>query len=669
MVAYGNPPYNVSSQNRNSWIEGLIAPYKAGLNEKNINPLSDDYIKFIRNAEYYIEKNGGGVMAMITNNSYLDGIIHRQMRLHLLQTFDEIYIYDLHGSAKKKERSPDGTPDKNVFDIQQGVSIIIAVKHNNVIPTKVGIHKNQKMDSRLRGSDGDGAAVIPAKAGIHEKPLATLYHYSSYGARNAKYDALYQDSLKNTPWQKLQPHEPYYFFVPKDFTGNVEYETGFALNELFVVNGSGVKFRKDNILVKNNYTIEKLIQSLDDIQKLSVYQLFKKYEFTETKDWILEEKRQYFKNYKHEDFMMVDYKPFDYRYAYYPLEKINKIIPRGDSRHNLMKHIIGGNNYCLLTSRSFPANQNFDRAFISKSLVDIHAASDQTYCFPLYLYEKDNHGTDDDLFAENAPQNSTVIPAQAGIQKKAKMDSSLRWSDGDEIKNFTRKPNFHPEIIKQIAEKLGLAFVADDSCHTREGGYPWTPAFAGVTEMESGVTEMEAGVTEMESGVMEMETGVTKTHFNPLNLLDYIYAVLHSPHYRNTYKEFLKIDFPRIPYPDDAPKFWQLVKLGGKLRALHLMEHEALDKIKVGYHESGDNIIEKVEYIDGKVFINKEQHFNNVSEIAWNFTIGGYQPAQKWLKDRKGEKLTIADVSHYGRIIIALAKTHELMQKIDEVTS
>jgi hypothetical protein len=181
--------------------------------------------------------------------------------------------------------------------------------------------------------------------------------------------------------------------------------------------------------------------------------------------------------------MMVDYKPFDYRYAYYPLEKINKIIPRGDSRHNLMKHIIGGNNYCLLTSRSFPANQNFDRAFISKSLVDIHAASDQTYCFPLYLYEKDNHGTDDDLFAENAPQNSTVIPAQAGIQKKAKMDSSLRWSDGDEIKNFTRKPNFHPEIIKQIAEKLGLAFVADDSCHTREGGYPWTPAFAGVTEM------------------------------------------------------------------------------------------------------------------------------------------------------------------------------------------
>ena len=566
MVAYGNPPYNVSSQNRNSWIEGLIAPYKVGLNEKNINPLSDDYIKFIRNAEYYIQKNGGGVMAMITNNSYLDGIIHRQMRLHLLQTFDDIYIYDLHGSAKKKERSPDGTPDKNVFDIQQGVSIIIAVKHG----------KNAN------------------------KLLANLHHYSSYGARKTKYANLFQHTLKNTPWQKLEPHEPYYFFAPKDFTGNAEYETGFAINELFsqppkeankkpnATYTSGIKTERDHLTIHKK--LEDLEKIIGDLKKLKAEDFRYKYrEEKDGRDWKISTAQNDLKNNKGV-FVTIDYRPFDQRHTYYTgKSKGFMAYPR----HQIMQHIIEKDNITLLSARTFPNNQHFDRAFISKSLVDIHAASDQTYCFPLYLYEKDNHGASDDLLGDLLP----------------------------------RKPNLHPEIIKQIAKKLKLKFVADHELPSDDKS------------------------------------------FTPLNLLDYIYATLHSPHYRNTYKEFLKIDFPRIPYPDDAGKFWQLVKFGGELRALHLMEHDALDEIMVGYPESGDNIIEKVEYIDGKVFINKEQHFNNVPEIAWHFTIGGYQPAQKWLKDRKGEKLTIADVNHYGRIIIALVKTHELMQQIDEVTS
>jgi hypothetical protein len=123
MVVIGNPPYSVSSSNKGEWITNLISHYKKDLNERNIQPLSDDYIKFIRYAEHHIEKNGSGIVAMITNNSFLDGIIHRQMRKHLLETFDEIYILDLHGNAKKKETAPDGSKDENVFDIMQGVSI------------------------------------------------------------------------------------------------------------------------------------------------------------------------------------------------------------------------------------------------------------------------------------------------------------------------------------------------------------------------------------------------------------------------------------------------------------------------------------------------------------------------------------------------------------------
>ena len=127
MVVMGNPPYAVSSKNKSDWIQNLIADYKKDLNERKIN-LDDDYIKFIRYGEHFINKNGEGILAYISNNSFIDGVTHRQMRKHLLETFDKVYILDLHGNSKKKESSPDGSKDENVFDIMQGVSINIFVK-------------------------------------------------------------------------------------------------------------------------------------------------------------------------------------------------------------------------------------------------------------------------------------------------------------------------------------------------------------------------------------------------------------------------------------------------------------------------------------------------------------------------------------------------------------
>lgn len=128
MVVMGNPPYSVSSSNKSDWIEKLTADYKKDLNERNIQPLSDDYIKFIRFGQHFIDKTGEGILAYISNNSFIDGIIHRKMREELMKSFDKIYILDLHGNAKKKETAPDGSPDQNVFDIMQGVSINIFVK-------------------------------------------------------------------------------------------------------------------------------------------------------------------------------------------------------------------------------------------------------------------------------------------------------------------------------------------------------------------------------------------------------------------------------------------------------------------------------------------------------------------------------------------------------------
>jgi predicted helicase len=151
----------------------------------------------------------------------------------------------------------------------------------------------------------------------------------------------------------------------------------------------------------------------------------------------------------------------------------------------------------------------------------------------------------------------------------------------------------------------------------------------------------------------------------PEDIFDYIYAVLHSTKYREKYKEFLKIDFPRVPYPKELKTFKNLVAFGAELRSLHLLESTKVNQFITTYPIAGSDTVEKLTYKNGKVFINTEQYFGNVPEVAWNFYIGGYQPAQKWLKDRKGRTLTNTDIEHYQKIIVALAETNRIMKEID----
>jgi predicted helicase len=191
-----------------------------------------------------------------------------------------------------------------------------------------------------------------------------------------------------------------------------------------------------------------------------------------------------------------------------------------------------------------------------------------------------------------------------------------------------RTPNLNPAIVQQIAEKLGLTFEAEKTVLPSNG---------------------EA------------------KKFAPIDILDYIYAVLHSPTYREKYKEFLKIDFPRVPYPKDAATFYQLVKLGGEIRQIHLLESAVVENYITQYPEDGDNGVVKPKYENGRVYINETQYFDKVPQVAWEFYIGGYQPAQKWLKDRKDRKLEFEDILHYQKIIVALTETERLMRAVDEV--
>jgi predicted helicase len=202
------------------------------------------------------------------------------------------------------------------------------------------------------------------------------------------------------------------------------------------------------------------------------------------------------------------------------------------------------------------------------------------------------------------------------LYPETKEQQTIEHSEG-------RTPNLNTDIVKEISGKIGLTYTN--------------------------------------------EKELTKDTFAPIDILDYIYAVLHSPTYREKYKEFLKIDFPIVPYPKDKDTFWKLVKLGGELRQVHLFDSPILDKPISKYPETGTNIVGKIKYMNGNVYINETQFFEDVPDVSWNFYIGGYQPAQKWLKDRKDRELQIDDIRHYMKIIVALKETDKLMNEIYKI--
>jgi len=585
MVVMGNPPYSVSSSNKSDWIQNLIKDYKKNLNERKIN-LDDDYIKFTRFGQHFIDKNGSGILAYISNNSFIDGITHRQMRKHLLESFDKIYILDLHGNAKKKEVCPDGSVDQNVFDIMQGVSINIFVK--------TGKKKKEE--------------------------LGEVFNYNLYGKRDFKYQFL-EESISKLDWKKLNFEEPYYFFVPKDFGEQNEYEKGFKVDELFKENVAGIETIRDAITI--HFEEKSLKNIVNDFLELSEDEIAKKYETTDARDWKIGRAKEDIKNNidNSKVWQNVSYRPFDIRKTFYS-GKQNGFVCNG--RFKIMKHLLN-DNICLIIPRQ--TNQGWRHCFITNKIFEGNiTASAKLFGtgngFPLYLYPE------------------AIMKSQqtlAGFQ-------TLRGLNG-------RVPNLNMEIVNEIAKKLGIPFVA---------------------EKENLANEIFAKVSNFGKGVNESK------NFAPIDILDYIYAVLHSPSYREKYKEFLKIDFPRVPYPSTLSGFETLIGLGSKLRQIHLLESEVVEKLITQYPVDGTNIVVKTTFAKvsnfgkgeiGNVYINETQYFANVPEVVWNFYIGGYQPAQKWLKDRKDRELSYEDIRHYQKIIVALTQTDRLMKEIDMIES
>lgn len=551
MCVIGNPPYSGISSNNGEWISKLIEDYKyvdgVHFNERK-HWLNDDYVKFLRYGQHFIEKNGSGVLAFINPHGFLDNPTFRGMRWHLLKTYDKIYTIDLHGNSKKKETAPNGSADVNVFDIMQGVSINIFVKTGK------------------------------KKA----KELGKVFHYDLFGKREMKYDFLSEMNLKDIDFSELNYNKPYYFFVPKNDDGRNDFENGFRVDEIFIDFTSGMVTANDALTIFN--TKEELANQTERI--LSSVNPFTEFGIKDSRRISKEGRIEDLKTAKAKGVMKINFRPFDVKFMY-KFEKNEHWI--NSPRTDIMQHFINAENVGLVVSRQ--CADDWKHILCTKDANDFNLTGTagrygSGYTFPLYLYPETN--------------------AQQTIDQATE-----------------RIPNLNTEIVKQIAEKLGLTFTN------------------------------------------EKET--TKDTFAPIDILDYIYAVLHSPTYREKYKEFLKIDFPRVPYPKDKDTFWQLVKLGGQIREIHLLESPAVEKYITQYPEDGDNTITKPKYQNGKVYINDTQYFDSVPQTAWEFYIGGYQPAQKWLKDRKERKLQFDDILHYQKIIVALTETDKLMNEINKI--
>lgn len=563
-VVVGNPPYSGHSANKGEWITHLIDNYKKGFPElrkpAQAKWLSDDYVKFICFAQSLIQRTGTGVLGFITNHSYLDNPTFRGMRLSLLQDFNHIYLLDLHGNSKKKERAPDGGRDENVFDIQQGVAISLFVK-----------------------------------MAVDNNSFAQVCHTDIWGKRGAvtedgKYGWLVTNDVNSATANSegVFPSPPQHLFVPRDEELIDEYEAAWPIPKIFSPSGDpapGIVTTHDQFAIswtrkEATSKVERLLSTTSEKEAREIWRLCSQNQWQYDRA-----KRELAEGSWRERIETVLYRPFDLRVTVFDR---NVAVHR---RERVMRHMLAGDNLGLISVRQV-AEGLFNHVCVARSIVDFRTTLSNkggSYIFPLYTYPLE-----------------TLTPVST-----------------------VREPNLNREFVEAIGSAIHLDFTSDS-------------------------------------------LGNLDTAFGLEDVFNYIYAVLHSPEYRHRYADFLKSDFPRVPLPDNSALFGDLSRTGKRLVGLHLMEVEGTDA-HVMFPNMGSNQVEKVRYtppksdLPGRVWINGQQYFEGLEPRVWAFTMCGYRPAEKWLKDRKNRTLSEDDINHYRKIIAALAETRSLMIEIDDV--
>jgi len=545
LVIMGNPPYSGISTNKGRWITGLIEDYKyvdgKHFGEKK-HWLQDDYVKFMRFAQWKIDQDGSGCIGLITNHSYLDNPTFRGMRQSLLKSFDEIFILNLHGNSLKKEKCPDGSKDENVFDIRQGVAIALFIK---------------------RG----------AKKGETE---AEVFCADLQGRREDKYAFLEAHDIKNTKWKRLSPKSGAYFFIARDERFLEKYETFWKVTDIFPVNVSGIVTARDKLVI--DIEKDKLKRRIAMFRDLSFADRVIKetFKLNDTRGWKLKEARiSLAEEVKWKDyFTKILYRPFDIRNIYYNFKMVD--WPRAKVMRHMMRDNLG-----LIIPKQFKEEPG---AFVSQNITGHKTVSayDINYLFPLYLYGEGKGEKKMPLYHEEG---------KAGEEKT---------------------PNLSPFLLESL-----------------KGAYNKQPT--------------------------------------PEDIFYYIYAVSYSNIYRKKYGEFLKTDFPRIPFTADYGLFQKAVRLGKELVEMHLMKK--IPDGSVRFQGKGKGRVEKLRYDEAekRVSINNGQYFEGVGSHVWDYRVGGYRVMEKWLKDRRGKALSVDDIKHYCRVGAVLERTIEVQKEIDGI--
>ena len=562
LLILGNPPYSGHSSNKGEWIrelidgkmvEGeLIGGYKQvdgePLGEKNPKWLQDDYVKFIRFAQWKIERAGRGVVGMITNHSYLDNPTFRGMRQSLMHTFDDIYILDLHGNALKKETAPDGSPDKNVFDIRQGVAIAFFVKR-----------------------------------GAKKKRDAIIHHAERYGTRESKYDYLDAHDAGSTEWKQITPRSPFYMFIPRDDAREAEYLRFVSVPKIFPVNSVGIVTARDRLTIRWSkdevWDIVRAFSQMDEELARQAHELGK-----DARDWkvTLAQQDLLDSGPKRKNVVPILYRPFDVRHTYYTGRSRGFIcMPRQDVMH----HMLAGENLVLNTCRQI-VSETWQHCLVTNDITESCCVSNKTreigYAHPLYIYPTADR---DDLFAPLEPTE--------------------------------RQPNLNPNLLAALANAHGSEPLPEAIFH-------------------------------------------------------YIYAILHAPTYREKYAEFLRSDFPRVPFTADKSLFTKIASLGKRLSDLHLLTSPELDPPACRFEGAGDSVVMRTKAQgfhynpdECRMYINKTQHFGPISPDVYAYRIGGYQVCDKWLKDRKDRHLELNGIRTYCQMVTAIGITIEIQQELD----
>jgi predicted helicase len=563
LVILGNPPYSGHSATKNDWTEKLLKEdvdgaqsyYKVDgepLGEKNPKWLQDDYVKFLRFSQWKIHKAGHGIVGMITNHSYLDNPTFRGMRQSLMNTFNEIYIIDLHGNGLKKETTPEGGKDENVFDIRQGVSIFIGIKE--------------------KGKKG-----------------CKVFADDLFGVRKEKYDWLAETKFSKKTYEAAKPGKPFYF-LKKDNTKDIkEFLEWPLLENIFPVYNTGIVTKRDGLAIASQKSelIAKINtfknRTLSDEEVARVFNLPLK----DNDKWDITKSRvEVNKEANLIDFIKpISYRPFDtaqiFYHDYIVARKVQSVM--SNMLHNNLG-LVSGKNWASVGSKVY------DLAFISENILDLNFyRRGGTVLFPLYIYKKEN--------------------------KRKIAHSMMLFEPEEKYGSDGRRPNISKLIKDQLEASYKKKFESKD--------------------------------------------------LMPEHILHYCYGILYSNVYRKMYSEFLKFDFPRIPFTENHKLFLQIAELGNELVQLHLLKHKLLNKIVTKYKGKGDDRIVKLKYLEerGTLFINEKNYFEGILFEVWDYTIGGYQVLDKYLKSREDRLMN--DPAHFCKVVTSLTLTIEIQRKLD----